>query len=152
MHTPSFVEALVGGCCRAGQFVQWLKSLPVVGNQALKSWSSPLPKRLGAQDPQSWVSRKHFGSCASAGTPASHFALAVPWLAPAGASQVRLWGHRGVTSTPSSDEACCYHIISLSNKTSKIFNLVVPYSLSWVQAALFYISTYINIIILPTSG
>lgn len=53
---------------------------------------------------------------------------------------------------PSSAEAHCYHIMGLFNRAPKIFNLAVSCCLSWVQTALFYTSTCIYIVILPTSG
>lgn len=156
MHTLSFVGAFVGSCQRAGQFEQRLKSLPVVGNQVLKSWPPSLWKRLGAQDPQYCISRRVWLLC-QCWHP--HSALAVPWLAPPWSPPGEaVWGDRGVTaaihcpSTPSADEAHCCPIINLSHRTSRIFNLAVSYSLSWVQTTLFCMGTCINIAILPTSG
>lgn len=55
-------------------------------------------------------------------------------------------------STRSGHEAHHCYIISLFNKTSKIFNLAVSYHISWVQTALFYMSTCINIVIPTISG
>lgn len=55
-------------------------------------------------------------------------------------------------STGSGDEGHYCYIISLLNKTSEIFNLAVCCHVSWVQTALFYMSTCINIAIPSASG
>lgn len=54
--------------------------------------------------------------------------------------------------TPSSAEGHVCDIISLLNKTSEIFNLALYSHVSWVQTALFYMITSINIVIPSTKG
>lgn len=109
-----------GGCYRAREFVQRLKSLPVVGSQALElgTCRAVSPGNILAAVPGL----------------APHSALAVPWLAPAGLSQTRLWALRlwllpAIVHPP---QQCWGSVI-----TSWVCSTELPKYLTWLFPAAF---------------
>lgn len=152
------------------------KSLLIVGNQVLKSSSSLLWRWLGAQTlPAEMYLQERFWLLCRCWHPYTSFCtdnvMTGSSLNPpecCGLQQGCVWSQQALAhprggrddvtaasyclSTRSGDEAHHCYIISLFNKTSKIFNLAVCYHVSWVQTALFYMSTCINIAIPSTSG
>lgn len=127
---------------------------------------------LELRNPQKCLSRRYFGFCASVdilhcvctGSVMTDSSLNPPGCRGFGRT---VCGHRRLwrvlagwdvtpvspcLCTPSSAEGHVCDIISLLNKTSEIFNLAVCSHVSWVQTALFYMITSINIVIPSTKG
>lgn len=146
---------------------QRVKSLPVMGNHVWKSWSSALWRWLGAQrSPEMslqeifWLLCQcwHLYTAFCTGDVTSDSSLNPPECRGLGRTACghrrhpSVLGRTGCDRTPSSAEGHVCDIIRLLNKTSRVFNLAVCSHVSWVQTALFYTNTSINVVIPSTRG